>query len=209
LSGYAYFAWRRIQGLCASRCVELVPHPVVFAKLLDHWGQLGPAEIAPKKEVVYRYGYRYAKLNGFEFNPPAAHPFNPLPALRLSLLEVAGEYQFALIDTLFHAGWTRGSNLGDIDVLAQLLDEAGLPAQRLLAAAASPQAKERLKRETAEAIDVGVFGVPSMVWCGELFWGNDQLEHLAVCIDGNDPLDREKLADMLARKRAVDRSVQR
>lgn len=205
LSGYAYFAWRRIRTMCASRNIVLVPRPVVFAKLLDHWRQLGPGEIPPKKELVYRYGYRYARLHGFEFNPPAAHPFNPLPALRLSLAEVAGPAQTSVIDALFNAGWSGGADLGDIEVLRDVLQDADLPARTLLECASMPPAKEALKRETAQAIAAGVFGVPSMVWDGELFWGNDQLEHVALCMDGRDPLDRERVAEMLARPRAADR----
>ena len=61
LSPYAYFSWRRLQPLCLQHNLELRPHPVVFGKLLDHWGQRGPAEIPPKKASVYQYCYRYAQ----------------------------------------------------------------------------------------------------------------------------------------------------
>ena len=56
-------------------------------KLLDKWGQLGPAEI-PSKRNSLSYCIRYAMINGFKYNPPKKHPFNPLFALRMSLKEV-------------------------------------------------------------------------------------------------------------------------
>ncbi|MBT6265600.1 MAG: 2-hydroxychromene-2-carboxylate isomerase, partial [Halieaceae bacterium] len=93
LSPYAYFAWRRLPALARQYDCEIDPHPVVFGKLLDKWGQLGPAEIPPKQQWLNQYCLRYAALNGFEYNPPKQHPFNPLAALRLSLKPVSGADQ--------------------------------------------------------------------------------------------------------------------
>ena len=205
LSPYAYFAWRQIQPLCQRYAVDLRPHPVVFGKLLDHWGQLGPAEIAPKKTALYKYCYRYAKLHGFKFNPPRVHPYNPLPSLRLSLPEVCGEHQPQLIDKLFCAGWSEGADLGSTTELAPILNSAELDATRLLAAIETQEVKDALQRETELAIDQGVFGVPTFIVGGELFWGNDQLEHIELFLQGKDPLEPECVEEMLARHRGIDR----
>ncbi|MDA1372543.1 MAG: DsbA family protein [Proteobacteria bacterium] len=48
LSPFAFFAWRDISPLCEKYQLELRVHPIVFGKLLDHWGQLGPGVIIPK-----------------------------------------------------------------------------------------------------------------------------------------------------------------
>ena len=205
LSPYAYFAWRQMQPLCQRYAVDLRPHPVVFGKLLDHWGQLGPAEIPPKKIALYKYCYRYAKLHGFTFNPPRFHPYNPLPSLRLSLPEVSGEHQTQLIDTLFCAGWSEGADLGSKAELAPLLNSAGVDATALLAAIETREAKDALLRETELAIDQGVFGIPTCIVDGELFWGNDQVEHIELFLQGKDPLDPKSVKEMLARHRGIDR----
>ncbi|MEH6473495.1 MAG: 2-hydroxychromene-2-carboxylate isomerase [Halopseudomonas sp.] len=205
LSPYAYFSWRQLRPLCQRYGVELHPHPVVFGKLLDHWGQLGPAEIAPKKAALYKYCYRYATLHGFEFNPPRFHPYNPLPSLRLSLLELCGERQTELIDRLFCAAWSEGADLASTSELTAILNSAGFEADSLLAAIETPEAKQALQRETEQAIAQGVFGVPTFIVDGELFWGNDQLEHLEIFLQGNDPLDAERVEAMLARHRGIDR----
>ena len=106
LSPYAYFAWLRIGAFCAQHDAELVIHPVLFAGLLEHWGQLGPAEIPPKRAWVYRDAFRYAALNGIPLVGPPVHPFNPLTALRMSLAVAAGADQPRVIDALFHAAWS-------------------------------------------------------------------------------------------------------
>ncbi len=205
ISMYACFAWRQLTGICAARDVELVAHPVIFGKLLDYWGQLGPAEIPPKREFVYQWAYRYAKLHGFEFNPPARHPYNPLPSLRLALPAVGGTDQHRIITAIFDAGWSHGADLGDPVALAAILDEAGLDGAALVARTAEPAVKDDLRRETEYALGRGVFGVPVMTVGDRLFWGNDQMEHVVLCLEGKDPLDEARVAAMLARERGVDR----
>jgi 2-hydroxychromene-2-carboxylate isomerase len=207
LSPYAYFSWRQLQPLCQRYAVELHPHPVVFGKLLDHWGQLGPAEIPPKKTALYKYCYRYAQLHGFNFNPPNCHPFNPLPALRLSLAEVSQEQQPQLINALFEAGWSQGADLGSVATLTEILDAVGLDSIALLQEISTPVIKAALKQQTEQAIARGVFGVPTFIVDDELFWGNDQFEHLELFLQGNDPLDPESVEAMLARRRGIDRKV--
>ncbi|HAJ76830.1 MAG TPA: 2-hydroxychromene-2-carboxylate isomerase [Gammaproteobacteria bacterium] len=205
LSPFAFFAWRDIGKLCERNDLKLTPHPVVFGKLLDHWGQLGPAEIAPKQDWVSRYCLRYAGLHGFEYNPPKYHPFNPLPALRLSLVDVSGEQQLAVIQELFEAGWTRGEDLGDVDNLIALLEQAGIDTGGLKQKITDPDIKNALIAETSNAIAKGVFGVPTMIVTDQLFWGNDQFEHIQLLLDGNDPLHKEKLHNLKSRPRMIDR----
>jgi len=207
LSPYAYFAWRQIVPLCERAQVELRIHPVVFGKLLDHWGQRGPAEIPPKREFVYKYCYRYAHLHGFAFNPPKYHPFNPLHALRLSLREVSADHQRQVITAIFEAGWSQGQDIGEPSELVALVDALGLAGTQFVEQTATPAIKEALQHETQEAIARGVFGVPTMMVGEQLFWGNDQFEHIVLCLEDQDPLDQAKVAAMLARGRAVDRKA--
>jgi len=205
LSPFAFFAWRDIGQLCEKYQLELRAHPVVFGKLLDHWGQLGPAEIIPKRDWVSRYCLRYAVLHGFEYNPPRFHPFNPLPALRLSLKEVSGAQQLAVIDALFHAGWTRGEDLGDLDNLIAILERAGIDADGLDEKITEQAVKDTLAGETSSAIARGVFGVPTMIVGDQLFWGNDQFEHIGLLLEGKDPLDSQKHKSLKSRLRKIDR----
>ena len=80
ISPFAYFAWRKLPSIAKKYKYEIEAHPVVFGKLLDRWGHLGPAEIPPKRNWLNQYCLRYAAINGFEYNPPKKHPFNPLAA---------------------------------------------------------------------------------------------------------------------------------
>jgi len=199
ISPYSYLAWPRVRALCARRHVALVLRPVLFAALLEHGGQRGPAEIPAKRAWLVSDCLRLAALEGVPLTFPKHHPFNPLSALRLALRDVAGERQEAVADTLWEAGWRKGADLASPEELVAALDARGLDGRALLARASEPAAKEALRRETAEAIARGVFGVPTMIAGDKLFWGNDRVEHLALALDGRDPLDRARMAELLAR----------
>ena len=204
ISPFAYFAWRQLPSIAEKYNRRIEAHPVVFGKLLDHWGQLGPAEIAPKRNWLHQFCLRYAVVNGFEYNPPKYHPFNPLAALRMSLAEVSGTHQHRLITAIFESGWSRGKDLGDLPTLISLMDEQGLDGAYLSEEIANAEVKNLLVNETATAIEKGVFGVPSMIVDGNLFWGNDQMEHIELVLADKDPLGSDQ-RNALERPRAIDR----
>jgi 2-hydroxychromene-2-carboxylate isomerase len=206
VSPYAYFAWLHARPRCAGAGVRLVPRPVLLAGLLAHHGHLGPAEIPAKRAYLLRDTLRYAGRHRIPFEMPRPHPFNPLAALRLSVPEVAGAHQERIIDALWRAGWAEGQDLADPDRLRAILDAAGLDGAALVEAAGSSEAKEALRRHTGDAIARGVFGVPSFHVDGELFWGNDRVDDLCEYLAGDDPLDRPKLAELMARPPGVQRT---
>ena len=63
--------------------LEITTVPVLFSALLKHWGQLGPAEIPPKRQFVYRFFQWNADRLNIPFTMPPRHPYNPMPSLRL------------------------------------------------------------------------------------------------------------------------------
>jgi 2-hydroxychromene-2-carboxylate isomerase len=119
---------------------------------------------------------------------PAFHPFNPLLALRVSSLPLAAEDRSALITGLFEAVWTRRLHVSEPAVVERVATELGLDGKDLVARAALPESKARLRQQTDDAIVRGVFGVPSMEVDGELFWGYDDFPYLELFLAGRDPL---------------------
>ncbi|MET0986425.1 MAG: 2-hydroxychromene-2-carboxylate isomerase [Steroidobacteraceae bacterium] len=178
ISPYSYFASLSLQRLPAS--VEVVYRPVLFAGLLSHWGQKGPAEIASKRLWTYRSCVWHARQHGIAFRMPAAHPFNPLPYLRLC---VSAGVTPASVRTLFDALWTTGCDPADAGVLKALAERLQVDLDRL----ADPTVKESLRVSTDEAVQAGVFGVPTLRIGQELFWGNDGLD-LALAYLGDPTL---------------------
>lgn len=193
ISPYAYLAWSQLPALADRHGRSIVLRPVLFASLLNHWGQLGPAEIPPKRTHTFKHVLRLAHELGLSLSPPPAHPFNSLLGLRLATLELPDADRRAVIDRLYRAVWAHGPGITDPAIVAGLLGELGLDAEALLTAANTPDNKQRLIAATDEAISKGVFGVPTMIVDGELFWGVSDLGHLDRFLRGEDPVDANVL----------------
>jgi len=142
--------------------------PVLFAGLLKHWGGKGPAEIPAKREVTYRHCQWLAEQHGIGMKFPPAHPFNPLPALRLA---IALRCTPVCVTRLFRAIYADGADL------SRAADWEGVCRQLGVTDAATHIAqiwvKEQLRANTDEAAAAGVFGVPTLAVGGQLFWGLD------------------------------------
>lgn len=194
LSSNAYLAWVALPAIAErfGRRIELVP--VLFPKLLEAYGQLGPAEVPPKMRWMARNNLRKAQLLGLTLRPPAFHPFNPLLALRISSLDLEDDARARLVSGLFRAVWTDRRHASEPAVVAAVADEAGLDGATLVAAAQTPDAKDRLRRQTEEALAAGVFGVPTVIVDGELFFGYDDFGFLERFLAGEDPLDAVQAA---------------
>jgi 2-hydroxychromene-2-carboxylate isomerase len=193
ISPFSYLAWQRIHPLAEAHGREVCYRPTLFAALLDHWGQLGPAEIAPKREYVFKQVLRRAHALGVPLRPPPRHPFNPLLGLRLASLELPPDRQRALIDALFRATWGGGPGIDDQATVEAVVREAGFDASSLIAEATTPANKQRVIDRGSEALARGVFGVPTMIVDDELFWGDDSCADLDAFMRGDDPFDRELL----------------
>jgi len=205
ISPFAYLAWHNVQRLRERRRVEVILKPVVFGALLSRFGQLGPAEIEPKRVYVFKQCLRYAARHGIELRGPKLHPFNSLAALRMSLAEVAGPRQIELVQALFDMIWREGIDGGSSAEIRTALDARGFDGTMLVSRTEDRAVKDALRRNTEDAIARGVFGVPAFFVDSEMFWGNDSLEDVEHALDGTDPLDRCAVADLLARPRGTDR----
>jgi 2-hydroxychromene-2-carboxylate isomerase len=185
----AYLAWIELPKLAQRYGVALDLVPVLYAALLDAHGQLGPGEMPAKGRWMGKNVLRKAALLGVALNLPAFFPFNPLLALRVSILPLEDSDRRSVIDALFRAVWARGLHVSEAPVVTRLLDELGLSGATLVAQAETPEVKARLRQQTDEAIARGVFGVPTMEVGDELFWGYDDFPYLERFLAGNDPLD--------------------
>ncbi len=181
ISPYAYLAFEKLPQALEGLSYSVDYRPVLFAGMLKHHGQLGPAEIAPKRDWTYRQVLWLAHSNGVELQMPAAHPFNPLGLLRLAVAcSTDGRPNRYVCETIFRHVWRGGADAAD----AQRLEALALSLNPQLAPT-SDEAKALLKANTDEAIALGLFGVPTMAVDGKLFWGLDALPMLRACLEGD------------------------
>jgi len=166
ISPFSYLQCEQLPAL--ERAIRVRYRPVLFAGLLKAHAALGPAEIPAKRRFTYRFVVWQARQLGIPLKFPAAHPFNPLPLLRLA---IAADCEPDAVRSIFRFVW-RDGRLGDLPIeWAELTAGLGLP--DAVARIGSAEVKDALRRNTDEAIARGVFGVPTLAIGDELFWGVD------------------------------------
>jgi 2-hydroxychromene-2-carboxylate isomerase len=192
ISPYAYLAFERLPEALMGHSVHVRYQPVLFAALLKAHGQLGPAEIAGKRDWTYRQASWLAHHHSVPLELPAEHPFNPLALLRLGLCcaseEAPSETSRWVTEQLMHHVWRGGHSATDpqrlADLQARLRDHMAQRGRHWLAPD-SDSVKQRLRTNTDTALALGLFGVPSLVLGERVFWGQDALPMLRACLDGD------------------------
>jgi 2-hydroxychromene-2-carboxylate isomerase len=177
ISPFVHLAFERLPEALEGCSYAVDYRPLLFAGLLAHWGQKGPAEVEPKRAWTFRHVAWLAHVHGIEMQVPARHPFNPLPVLRLVV--AAGANRRTVELALRHV-WRGGADPNDATRLEALAREMA-PARE----PASPEVKAELRAATDAAIARGVFGVPTFELDGRLFWGLDALPMLRAALVGD------------------------
>ena len=177
ISPYAYLAFERLPQALEGLSVEVSYQPVLFAGLLQHWGNKGPAEIEPKRAWTFRHVAWLAQQQGVALDVPTQHPFNPLALLRLAIATAlaGGTPNRRSCERIFHYVWRGGADANDLRRLVALRE--ALSPQR---DPAGDDVKQALKDATARAASSGIFGVPTVEVDGKMFWGFDSLPMLAA-----------------------------
>lgn len=199
VSPFAYLALPAVEALAARRPVAL--RPIVFGAVLSHWGQLGPAEIAPKRVHTYRLCQFLAGQAGVPFRFPPAHPFRSLDALRL-LAALDGAP--AAVRAVFDFIWAEGRDPSNPAERIALCARLGIADPDALIAA--QDAKARLRAWTDEAIAMGVFGVPTLAVGRALFWGLDAMPLAHAALDDPALLERGEMTRLGALPVGVERA---
>ncbi len=192
ISPYAYLAFERLPEALMGLSVQVRYKPVLFAGLLKAHGQRGPAEIVPKRDWTYRQVGWLAQRHGVPLDLPAAHPFNPLPLLRLALAcatdGAPGESSRYVTEQVFHHVWRGGGDAtapARLHALEELLQDHMRQRQKPWNPPDGDLVKQRLRANTDEALALGLFGVPAMVVADRVFWGFDGLPMLRDFLDGD------------------------
>jgi 2-hydroxychromene-2-carboxylate isomerase len=183
VSPWAYLGHARLVALAQAADAQVRVLPVDYGAIFPASGGLPLAKRAPQRQA-----YRLVELQRFSTHlgiplnlHPAFFPADPTAASRLIVAvdEFDGpDAALALSGALMRAVWAEQRNIADATTLAAIVQHCGLSAQRLVQATEEAIAL-RYAANTQWAIEVGVFGAPSYVVDGEIFWGQDRLDFVA------------------------------
>jgi len=177
-SSYSYLAVMRIEALAERAGVEVVWRPFLLGPvfLALGWNDSPFNIYPPKGRYMWRDLARLSAKYGLPFRMPSRFPRSGVLAARVALLGERDGWIGPFSRAALSANFAEDREISDPAVIGDILTGLGLPADALLAAAVAPDNKEALRRQTARASELGLFGAPSFRVGDELFWGNDRLE---------------------------------
>jgi 2-hydroxychromene-2-carboxylate isomerase len=180
-SPWAYIGHATFEELVKGHGCTVVYKPVFLGELFAETGGLPLAKRHPARQ---RYRMmelqRWRDKRGLNFHlKPQYSPFDPKLADGVVIAATeAGLNPEPFMRLMFKGVWEDQLNLAEAATVTDVANRAGLPGEKLVARASSPEVAEIYEQNRQDAIAAGVFGAPGYVLDGEVFWGQDRLELL-------------------------------
>jgi len=177
-STYSYIAAMRIAPLAQAAGVAVRWRPFLLGPIFKAQGwDTSPFNLYPAKgRYMVRDCEREAAANGLTFRLPEPFPQSTLLAARVAIAGLEEGWGEEFSRKVYRAQFAECRQVGDRNVIGEIVDALGQNVAAALVRAGSDDIKQKLRRNTAEAQQHGIFGAPSFIARGELFWGNDRLE---------------------------------
>ena len=173
-----YLANTQLPKICEQTDSQLIYIPILLGGVFKATGNASPATIPAKGRYMLQDLDRFARRYGvpLQFNPH--FPINTLTLMRaVTGMQLRHPERFqTFIECLFKALWVEGLSLGEPATVASVLSRNGFDPQEVLALTNDEHVKSVLKENTEQAVQRGVFGIPSMFVGNELFFGQDRLD---------------------------------
>lgn len=190
-SPWAYLGHQRFWDTARRAGAQIRVLPVDLGKIFPRSGGLPLPQRAPQRQA-YRLVElkRFSEALGLPLHLQPAH--FPVPGDNAARLILAvdtrhgSDAAMQLTGAVMKAVWAEQRNINDAATLAQLLAQCGLP-EAATADAQGDAVQQRYDQATQQAFDAGVFGAPSYVIDGELFWGQDRLDFVERRLAGAAP----------------------
>ena len=179
----AYLAHNRLKQLKLEYGCSVIYHPVLLGGLFKASGNSSPVTVPAKgRYMIMEDLPRFARLYNVPLNTNPHFPINTLNLMRGAVSALNEAYFDTYIDTIFNAIWVESRNMGDIDTVIEVLSDAGLDAKAILEATQKPEVKQELISNTEQAVEIGLFGAPTMFVDGEMFFGQDRLQFVEAAL---------------------------
>ena len=180
-SDWAFLGADWLEAIAARHDAQLNYLPVDLPYVYSRTGGILLSRRAPERQQ-----YRITELK--RFCAKLGIHINALPRYMCpngdfaSRVVIAAKHRnlplLVLTKAIFKAQWQDEQDISDVDTLLQIVSDTGFEAKALFAEAEATAIEDEYRRNTEQAIAAGVFGSPSYVYRGELFWGQDRLDFL-------------------------------
>lgn len=177
-SPYSYITAEEIELKALAAGVAVAWRPFLLGPIFSAQGwKDSPFNIYPSKGAyMWRDVERLCGAKNLPWRKPTVFPRNGLLAARVATAMTEQKQRKAFTKSAFRANFVEDKDISAPSVIAELLEDCGLPSAVWMSEAGTDEVKCLLRRNTEEAISRGIFGAPSFVAEGELYWGGDRLD---------------------------------
>lgn len=187
-SPWSFLGGDRVHRLAARFDLDVDVRPIDAGQVFPASGGLPLPRRAPQRQA-----YRLIELDRWRkfldiplvLQPKHFPSPEAVPAALVVAARLAGQDSLALATAFGAAIWVEDRDFSAESVQRDLMTRLGLDADALLAAAAGDEVRDELARHTREAMDIGVFGMPTYVYRDEMFWGQDRIDFLTRTVEAS------------------------
>lgn len=179
----AYLAHKRLAQLSRQYGLKVRYMPILLGGVFKATGNASPVSIPAKGKYMLEHDLpRFAQRYGVPLNFNPYFPINTLNLMRGAIAAGRLDCMDAYVDCAYDAIWVEQKDMGDPAVVSQVLSEAGLDADGLIALSQDPEVKAELIANTEAAVARGVFGAPTLFLEGAMYFGQDRLDFIEEAI---------------------------
>lgn len=177
-STYSYPAALLVGAKAAAAGVTVEWRPFLLGPIFraQGWNDSPFNIYAAKGRYMWRDLERICEREGLPLRRPSVFPRPSLVAARVACVGAREAWGPEFVRAIYRANFVDDRDIGTPEVVADVLTDLGIDAGPVLARASTAETKEQLRANTDEAVALGIFGAPSFVVDGELFWGSDRLD---------------------------------
>ncbi len=180
----AYLAYTQLPRIAKQHGADIVWTPILLGGVHKASGNQSPAFVPAKGRWMFGDIAKWAKRYGVTFAMNPNFPINTMALMRGAVamqLKMPGQF-LTYVDAMYKAMWEKPRNLGDPAEVAAVLKEAGLDPEKVFALVGAQDVKDKLKANSDDAVERGVFGAPTFFIGDEMFFGQDRLEFVAEAL---------------------------
>jgi len=177
-SGYSHITANRIEELAISNNIEIIWKPFLLGPIFKSQGwDTSPFNIYKLKgKYMWKDLERQCVKYKIRYKRPSVFPRLSLLATRVALITLEQGWCAEFTKRVFAANYIHDLDISDNQIISSIIKDSGRNGKEIIKLSQLPENKLKLRKQVDEAMTKDIFGAPSFIVNGELFWGNDRLE---------------------------------
>ena len=175
-----YLVYKLLPGIEKRTNIKAEYVPVLLGGIFKSTNNVSPIESFKTVPAKGKYDdldtERFVKKHDIAFNFNSNFPINTLNLMRGAIFAQENGIFDKYVEVVFKSMWVDNQKMDDLEVIQSVFLKNKLPVKEIFEGTQDQKIKDKLIKNTSEAVEKGVFGAPSMLVNNELFFGKETLQ---------------------------------